>query len=69
MTTGRRVHWTIQVGFDQGVAVSVDGERMDGPIFLRRSNQRLGAWGVGRHIYTGDVSIGLKGRIAFECPG
>ena len=24
---------------------------------------------MGRHIYTGDVIIGLKGRIAFECPG
>jgi argininosuccinate synthase len=24
---------------------------------------------VGRHLYTGDVSIGLKGRIVFECPG
>jgi len=24
---------------------------------------------VGRHIYTGDVSIGLKGHIVFECPG
>ena len=32
-------------------------------------NTSLGAYGVGRHIYTGDVSIGLKGRIAFECPG
>ena len=36
---------------------------------LKALNERLGAWGVGRHIYTGDVTIGLKGRIAFECPG
>ena len=59
----------ISLGFEKGVAVSVDGEAMDGPGILKTLNERLGAWGVGRHIYTGDVSIGLKGRIAFECPG
>ena len=42
---------------------------MDGPAILKALNDALGAWGVGRHIYTGDVTIGLKGRIAFECPG
>jgi argininosuccinate synthase len=42
---------------------------MSGPEILKSLNERLGAWGVGRHIYTGDVTIGLKGRIAFECPG
>jgi argininosuccinate synthase len=36
---------------------------------LQTLNNRLGEYGVGRHIYTGDVTIGLKGRIAFECPG
>ena len=59
----------IRVGFDQGVAVSLDGESLDGPAILKQLNEKLGAWGVGRHIYTGDVTIGLKGRIAFECPG
>jgi argininosuccinate synthase len=59
----------IRLGFEQGVAVSVDGEIMDGPEILKTLNVKLGAWGVGRHIYTGDVTIGLKGRIAFECPG
>lgn len=59
----------IRVGYEQGVAVSLDGERMNGPDILKALNTQLGSWGVGRHIYTGDVSIGLKGRIAFECPG
>jgi argininosuccinate synthase len=60
---------TARVGFEQGVAVSLDGERLAGPQILKALNAKLGAWGVGRHIYTGDVTIGLKGRIAFECPG
>jgi argininosuccinate synthase len=59
----------IKVGFEKGVAISVDGEHLDGPEILKTLNEKLGAWGVGRHIYTGDVTIGLKGRIAFECPG
>lgn len=59
----------VRVGFEQGVAVSLDGESLDGPAILKQLNEKLGAWGVGRHIYTGDVTIGLKGRIAFECPG
>ncbi|MFC1739909.1 argininosuccinate synthase domain-containing protein [Pseudomonadota bacterium] len=59
----------IRLGFEKGVAVSLDGVPMDGPRILQTLNEKLGAWGVGRHIYTGDVSIGLKGRIAFECPG
>ncbi len=59
----------LTLGFDQGRAVSLDGKPMAGPALLAELNQRLGAYGVGRHIYTGDVSIGLKGRIVFECPG
>jgi len=51
------------------VARSLDGTAMAGPDILKALNRKLGAWGVGRHIYTGDVTIGLKGRIAFECPG
>jgi len=72
--TADRADWPegvleIRVGFEQGVAVSLDGQALDGPEILKRLNEQLGAWGVGRHIYTGDVTIGLKGRIAFECPG
>ena len=73
MTSGRR-DWpegTLQVslGFEQGGAVSLDGEKLNGPEILQKLNALLGAYGVGRHVYTGDVTIGLKGRIAFECPG
>ncbi len=59
----------IRIAFAQGVAVELDGTAMNGPEILQRLNTRLGGYGIGRHIYTGDVTIGLKGRIAFECPG
>ena len=59
----------LDIGFEGGVAISLDGQRTNGPALLKDLNRRLGEYGVGRHIYTGDVTIGLKGRIVFECPG
>lgn len=60
---------SVRIGFEQGCAVSVDGKALNGPEILQVLNKKLGEYGIGRHIYTGDVTIGLKGRIAFECPG
>ncbi|HRI08591.1 MAG TPA: argininosuccinate synthase [Nannocystaceae bacterium] len=59
----------VTVDFERGAPVGVDGQRLAGPEILRRLNEALGAYGVGRGIYTGDTTIGLKGRIVFECPG
>lgn len=72
--TAERGDWPAQalqltLGFERGIAISLDGAALPGPKILARLNKLLGAYGVGRHIYTGDVCIGLKGRIAFECPG
>jgi len=60
---------TAEIGFQAGVATTLDGQKVRGPEMLLQLNQMFGGYGVGRHIYTGDVSIGLKGRIVFECPG
>ena len=59
----------VTVGFVRGQAVSLDGQKLTGPEILKALNAKLGAYGVGRGIYTGDTTIGLKGRIVFECPG
>lgn len=60
---------TVTLGFAAGVVKTIDGQAVEGPLLLQQLNQLFGQYGVGRHIYTGDVSIGLKGRIVFECPG
>ena len=60
---------TLSIGFEHGVARSLNGQLMDGPAILATLNKQCGQYGIGRHIYTGDVTIGLKGRIVFECPG
>jgi len=59
----------VRFEFERGVLVAVDGERAAGAKMLARLNRLFGAYGVGRSIYTGDTSIGLKGRIVFEAPG
>jgi argininosuccinate synthase len=59
----------VSIRFEKGNAMAIDGRDMAGPDILKQLNKQFGSYGVGRHIYTGDVSIGLKGRIVFECPG
>ncbi len=60
---------TAKLTFEQGAPVALDGERLGGPEMLAALNERFGAYGVGRQPYTGDTTIGLKGRIVFEAPG
>ena len=59
----------VKIGFVRGEALMLDGESIAGHTLLAQLNQRFAAYGVGRGIYTGDTTIGLKGRIVFEAPG
>jgi len=59
----------LKITFVKGVATHINGAATTGPELLAYLNLQLAQYGIGRHIYTGDVSIGLKGRIVFECPG
>jgi argininosuccinate synthase len=59
----------VRIGFARGEAVSIDGEAMPGHVMLARLNGLFATYGVGRGLYTGDTTIGLKGRILFEAPG
>jgi len=59
----------VTLGFEHGEAVALDGERLPGHVILARLNALYAAYGVGRGLYTGDTTIGLKGRIVFEAPG
>lgn len=59
----------VSLRFVQGEAVALDGEAMTGPRLLARLNALFAQYGVGRGLYTGDTTIGLKGRIVYEAPG
>src|ERR1700722_7682794 len=59
----------LKISFVNGEAVALDGEKIAGHKMLAKLNGLLAQYGVGRGIYTGDTTIGLKGRIIFEAPG
>jgi len=59
----------VTLGFDKGEAVSLNGEKLPGAAILARLNALFAPYGVGRGMYTGDTTIGLKGRIVYEAPG
>ncbi|GAB1595552.1 argininosuccinate synthase [Lysobacter claricitrinus] len=57
------------IAFKHGEAVSLDGVAMPGHKLLAKLNAIFAPYGVGRGMYTGDTTIGLKGRIVYEAPG
>jgi argininosuccinate synthase len=59
----------VEIGFVGGEARTLDGERIAGHMLLARLNHLFAQYGVGRGLYTGDTTIGLKGRIVYEAPG
>ena len=70
----KREHWPLEplqvaVRFVAGEAVALDGTGLPGPQLLARLNTMFARYGVGRGMYTGDTTIGLKGRIVYEAPG
>jgi len=59
----------VKLGFAGGVAQTLNGERIAGHMLLAKLNDLFAQYGVGRGLYTGDTTIGLKGRIVYEAPG
>ncbi|MBU6417893.1 MAG: argininosuccinate synthase, partial [Xanthomonadaceae bacterium] len=51
----------VKLGFSGGVAQTLDGERIAGHMLLAKLNDLFAQYGVGRGLYTGDTTIGLKG--------
>ena len=59
----------VTITFRHGEAVARDGRAIAGHELLAQLNRDFARYGVGRGLYTGDTTIGLKGRIIFEAPG
>jgi len=59
----------VEVDFERGVPVAIDGERL-GPLeILTRANQLAGEHGVGRVDLVEDRFVGMKARGVYETPG
>ncbi|MGI8658679.1 MAG: argininosuccinate synthase [Candidatus Limnocylindria bacterium] len=56
------------IGFEEGVPVSIDGEKLDGVTLVERLNAEAGAYGIGRIDHVEDRLIGIKSREIYEAP-
>ncbi|WP_445475265.1 argininosuccinate synthase [Methanococcoides methylutens] len=59
---------TIVIGFENGVPVSLDGEKMGGVELIEKMNVIAGTHGVGRTDMIEDRVLGLKARENYEHP-
>ena len=59
----------IEIGFEKGDAVSIDGEAMSPATLLSRLNDLGGANGIGRLDLVENRFVGMKSRGIYETPG
>ncbi|WP_321368473.1 argininosuccinate synthase domain-containing protein [uncultured Draconibacterium sp.] len=58
---------TIELGFEKGELVSLDGEFYEnGPDVIRALEAVASKYAIGRDTHVGDTIIGIKGRVGFE---
>lgn len=58
----------IEIGFEQGVPVSLDGERLDAVTLFQRLNRIAGEHGIGRVDIVENRLVGMKSRGVYETP-
>ena len=58
----------IEIEFERGVPVALDGQRLDGVSLVKRLNELAGAHGVGRVDSVEDRLVGIKSREIYEAP-
>jgi argininosuccinate synthase len=59
----------IEIDFEEGNPVAVDGERLSPATLLERLNEIAGEHGVGRVDLVEDRFVGMKSRGVYETPG
>ncbi|WP_448571272.1 argininosuccinate synthase [Trichothermofontia sp.] len=59
----------IEIGFEQGIPTSIDGERLSPVDLVTRVNQVAGEHGVGRIDMIENRLVGIKSREIYETPG
>ena len=59
----------VEIGFERGDAVSIDGEALTPAMLLTRLNQLGGRHGVGRLDLVENRFVGMKSRGIYETPG
>jgi len=58
----------VEIGFDKGIPVTVDGQKLDGVSLIGRLNELAGEHGVGRIDHVENRLVGIKSREIYEAP-
>jgi len=58
----------VEIGFEQGIPVALDGKQMDGIALVQRVNDLAGKHGIGRVDHIEDRVVGFKSREIYEAP-
>ncbi|HBG14986.1 MAG TPA: argininosuccinate synthase [Synergistaceae bacterium] len=58
----------IEVSFEKGIPVAINGKEMDGVTLIGELNKIAGGHGVGRIDMLEDRLVGFKSREVYECP-
>jgi argininosuccinate synthase len=58
----------IEIGFEKGLPVSLNGQKEDGVSLIQKLNQLAGRNGVGRIDHIEDRLVGIKSREVYEAP-
>ncbi|TGE14215.1 argininosuccinate synthase [Hymenobacter elongatus] len=59
---------TIEITFEQGEPVALNGQSMDPVALIQALNELAGQYAIGRDTHVGDTILGIKGRVGFEAP-
>jgi argininosuccinate synthase len=58
----------VEIGFEKGIPVTIDGQRMNGINLIQRLNELAGNHGVGRIDHVENRLVGIKSREIYEAP-
>ena len=58
----------VTIGFERGIPITVNGQKMDGPGLIQRLNKLAGGYGIGRIDHVEDRLVGIKSREIYEAP-
>ncbi len=58
----------VEIGFEKGIPVAIDGQKMDGVSLIQRLNELAGSHGVGRIDHLENRLVGIKSREIYEAP-
>ncbi len=58
----------VEIEFEKGRPVALDGQRLDGPELIERLNELAGGYGIGRIDHVENRLVGIKSREIYEAP-